>query len=450
MGMNNNCQSIRPSDQKISVKQSIFYGFQSILACNLFLGPIVIIAAMQMNVSAAAAIIAYTFFACGIATLVQSGIFLRYQVIQGMSFATLGAVITIGITQGFPTVFGAVMVASVVLIVVGYVKIFSKIVKFLIPGLVAGTVIAVIGIALMPITFNSLLMLPGNPAINFLEAGVTFVAMLILMRLGKMKSGVCRALSLGSVIYAIIIGTIVAACFGHVDLSPVKDAAWFAIPKVLPYGAPKFDISAILTMTIILVIVMIESVGTWFTVSELSGEELDTKRVDKGVVGEGLGCLIGTFFGGLPVTSYASNTGVIAVTRVFSRYAALAAGVIAIVMALCPKLMYLIAVVPGSVIWGIYAIIAMAVLMSGLSSIAQYPYTERNNMVFGISILATVGAGLLPMPLIQSMPPLIGYLMGSSICVGAIVAIIVNKVFPETEADRAVCTAKKEVEQEAA
>ncbi len=433
--MRENQGTPQKSEEKIGVKRSFFYGFQSILACNLFLGPIVIIGVMQMNVSAAAALIAYTFLACGIATLIQSGFFLKYQVIQGMSFATLGAVIAIAMKQDFATVFGALMIASVLLIVIGYLKIFSKIVKALIPGLVAGTVIVVIGVALMPITVNSLLRIPGSPSINFLEAGVTFVSMLVLMRLGSIRNKIGRILSLGSVIYAIVIGTVVAALFGHVDLSPVSSAPWLAVPKILPFGAPKFDLSAIVVMTIILIIVMVESVGTWFTISEMSGDDLDQKRIDQGVIGEGLGCLIGTFLGGLPVTSYASNTGVLAVTKVFSRYAALAAGVIAIVMAICPKLMFLIAVIPGSVIWGIYGVIAIAIMMSGLACVKQYPFTERNNLVFGISILTTIGASLLPMPLIQSMPPLLSYLLGNAICVGALTAIIVNKIIPEKKSD---------------
>ncbi|MGD9211044.1 MAG: solute carrier family 23 protein [Desulfobacteraceae bacterium] len=434
---------LRPSEEKLNVRQSLFYGFQSVLACNLFLGPIVIIGIMKMDVSAAAALIAYTFLACGIATLVQSGFFLKFQVIQGMSFATLGAVISIAMKADFATVFGSIMIASVVLCAIGYFKVFSKVVKHLIPGFVAGTVIVVIGLALMPISWNSLINIPGNPSINFLEAGVTFVAMLIFMRLGSIQSSAGRILSIGSVIYAIVIGTVVAAFFGHVDLTPVKEASWFAVPKVLPFGAPKFDLNAILVMTFILIIVMVESIGTWFTISEMSAEDMDDKRIDKGVIGEGLGCLIGSFLGGLPVTSYASNAGVLAVTKVFSRYAALAAGVIAIAMALCPKLMFLIAVVPSSVIWGIYGVICIAVMMSGLSSISSYPYSERNNMVFGISILATIGTGLLPQPIVQSMPPLLSYLFGSAICVGALTAIIANLLIPAKKADAPVASVAK-------
>ncbi|UWG99112.1 purine/pyrimidine permease [Dehalobacter sp. DCM] len=431
-------QDIIGSDEKLSIKQSLFFGFQSVLACNLFLGPIVIIGIMQMNVSAAAALIASTFLACGIATIIQSGLFLRYQVIQGMSFAIFGAVISIAVKADFATVFGGIIAASVILMLLGLTKTFSIIVNKLIPGLVAGTVITIIGIALMPITWNSIIGLPGTPGINFLEAGVTFIAMIVFMRFGQIKNKIGRILSIGSVIYAIVLGTVVAAFFGHVDLSPVASAPWFAIPQFLPFGPPKFDISAMITMTFILLIVMVESVGTWFTISEMSGEKMDKKRLDRGVIGEGLGCLIGTFIGGLPTTSYASNSGVLIVTKVFSRYAAIGGGIIAIAMALCPKLMYLIAIVPSSVIWGVYGVICVMVVTSGLASIRSYPFTERNTLVIGTSILVTIGVSVLPPALVQSMPSLLSYLFGSAICIGALTAIIMNLILPEKASDKAI------------
>ena len=82
-------------DERLGVGQSLFLGLQSVLACNLFLGPVVIIGALAMGVKDASALIAMTFFACGVATIIQSAVFLNYPVIQGMSFATIGAFLAI-------------------------------------------------------------------------------------------------------------------------------------------------------------------------------------------------------------------------------------------------------------------------------------------------------------------------------------------------------------------
>ncbi|SHI79887.1 uracil-xanthine permease family protein [Parasporobacterium paucivorans] len=425
------------SGEKLSVKQSLFYGFQSVLACNLFLGPIVLIGIFQMNVQQSAAFIGMTFLACGIATLIQSGFFLKMQVIQGVSFAALGAIVAVVMGGGWQTLVGAVIVSSIFIILLGALRIFSKFVRIFIPGLIAGTVIIVVGISLIPVTFSSVVNLPGNANVNFFLAGITFVLLLIFMRLGHMKNRFAKILSIGGIIYAIVIGTVIASFFGQVNLEPVKEAAWFALPKVLPYGAPKFDIASIIVFCVIMIVVMIESVGTWFTLTELSGEKVDEKRMDRGVVGEGIGVLIGSFFGGLPITSYASNTGVLVLTKVFSRYAAFGAGVIAVVMAFCPKLLYLIAVVPSSVIWGVYGIVAISVFMSGITSIKKYPSTERNNLIVGISVMMTIGVGLLPAAMVGAMPGVLSYFFQAPIAIGSITAIILNLVLRARPEDQA-------------
>ena len=131
--------------------RTLFLGLQSVLACNLFLGPVVIIGATAMGVHDAAVLIALTFLSCGLASILQSAFFLKYPIIQGMSFATIGAVLAIGAKSGMATVAGAVIIASVVLVLIGLFKIFSKAVKRFAPPLVAGTVIIVIGVSLMPI-----------------------------------------------------------------------------------------------------------------------------------------------------------------------------------------------------------------------------------------------------------------------------------------------------------
>lgn len=424
------------SDEKLSPKASLFYGFQSLLACNLFLGPLVVIGVLRYDVAMAAAFIGMTFFACGIATIIQSGFFLKMQVIQGMSFACFGAIFAIVLGADFPTLIGALLVSSVFIILLGATGIFSKFVRIFIPGMIAGTVITVVGVSLMPVTFTSILNIEGNVGVNFFLAGLTLALLIIFMRMGAMPNKLGKFMGVGGIIYAIVIGTLVASFFGVVDLSPVAEAKWFAIPKVFPLGLPKFELNSILVFLVIMVISMIESVGTWFTITELSGDEVDDKRMNRGVMGEGIGVFVGSFFGGLPISSYASNTGVLVMTKVFSRYAAIAAGIIAIVLAFCPKLMFLIAIVPPQVVWGVYAMVTIQVLLSGINSVRKYPATERNNIVIGAAIFATIGTGLLPAALVNSMPGIVGYLFSAPIAIGCIVVVVMNLILPAKASDR--------------
>ncbi|NTW73097.1 MAG: hypothetical protein HGA49_12770 [Eubacteriaceae bacterium] len=79
--------------------------------------------------------------------------------------------------------------------------------------------------------------------------------------------------------------------------------------------------------------------------------------------------------------------------------------------------------------------ICVLIMMSGFQSIREYPLNDRNSLVIGIPVLATIGTSMMPAALIQSMPTLISYLFGSAICVGALVAIIVNLCIPEEKVE---------------
>ncbi len=134
--------------------------------------------------------------------------------------------------------------------------------------------------------------------------------------------------------------------------------------------------------------------------------------------------------GSAPVTSYATNCGVIAVTKVYSFRAAVGAGVIIIVLSFCPKLMFLIASIPGPIMWGTLGAMSIMVLMSGLRSMHHMELSDRNILIIGVPVFITVCVSLLPQEIVNSMPTLLSFLFSSSIAVGALVAVIVNLVIP--------------------
>lgn len=418
-------------DEKLSWGKSIFYGFQSVIALNLFLGAVVIAGAIKLDVTNTAIMITVSFFAIGIATCIQAGLFMRYPVVQGVSFATIGAIVAIAIKADLATAFGCLILGAVIITILGYFKIFSKILKF-IPPVVAGTVVVVIGISLMFLAFNNLIGSPGPVNKNILLASIVFLLILTFMVMGNLKLPVSNILSRGGVLYAIIITTVIASFMGLTDFSSVKKAAWFSLPPFFPFGVPKFDLTSSLIFVFIYFIVMIETVGNWFAISFTAKSDLDNKRIDKGILGEGIGCFIGSLLGSAPVTSYATNCGVIAVTKVYSYWAAVGAGVIIIVLSFCPKLMFLIASIPGSIMWGTLGAMSIMVLMSGFRSMHHVKLDDRNILIIGIPVFITVCVSLMPAEMVNSMPRLLSYLFSSSITVGALVAVIVNLVIPET------------------
>lgn len=422
-------------DEKLGFGKSLFYGFQSVIALNLFLGAVIIAGILKLDVTNTATMITVSLLAVGIATCIQAGFFMKYPVVQGVSFATILAIVFIAMKQDLATAFGSLILGAVIITILGYFRIFSKLLKF-IPPVVAGTVVVVIGISLMFTTFNGLLDSQGPPGKNVLLAFIVFFLIFLFMVISNLKLSISNIISRGGVLYAIIITTVIASFMGLTDFSPVAKARWFELPPVFPFGAPKFELMSSLIFVFIYFIVMIETVGNWYAISFTAKSTLTEKRIDKGILGEGLGCLIGALLGSAPVTSYATNCGVIAVTRVYSYWAAIGAGIIIIVLSFCPKLMFLIASIPGPVMFGTLGAMSIMVLMSGLRSMHDIKLDDRNILIIGIPVFITVCVSLLPREIVDSMPTLLSFLFSSSITVGALTAVIINLVIPmKKEAD---------------
>ncbi|NJB69350.1 NCS2 family nucleobase:cation symporter-2 [Desulfobaculum xiamenense] len=417
----------------LSPGKALLLGLQHVLAMDLYIAPIVLAGILSMTVTETAFFIQMTFIAAGIATLIQTGFGIRLPVMQGPSYVPIGALAAIGSSMGLPVVFGSLFSGALFITVLGWpLKALGSIVRKIIPPLVGGTVIVVVGIALMPVALNGVYHAPGDMVGNCVIALVAGSMLVALMVLGTRLPGAGSVLRLTSVILSMACGTAVAAMYGVVDFSPVAKADWLALPRFFPFGMPQFDLASSLTLIFIYFVVLVETTGTWFAVGAVTGEELTDKRLNGGAVGEGIGCFIGALFGGTPVTGYSTNAGIIAVTGVASRWAIMGGGVVLMVLGLMPKLMNVIACIPGVVISGVFAVICVIISMNGFRVVKGVKLDERNMLVIGLPVLLTLAAVLMPRELVDRLPELARYLVASGIAVGALSAVILNLILPES------------------
>lgn len=430
-------------DEKIGWGKALLLGMQHVLAMDLYIAPIIIAGLLALDSMNTTFFIQMCFLAAGIATLIQTIGGLRLPVVQGPSYVPIGALAAIGGKLGMGAVLGSLLPGALLIAILGYpLKWFAKAVKKIIPPLVGGTVIVIVGLSLMPSAFNSIYSAPGNVGHNVIIAFVSAAVLVVCILLGRKKQGYGTFFRLISVILAIAVGTLTASLFGSVDFSTVKQAAWFSLPSFFPFGKPVFDLQAILTMVFIYLIILIETTGTWFVVSTVTGSELDEKRLNRASLGEGLGCFVGSLFGGTPMTGYSSNAGIIAITGVASRMAIISAGVILIALGLIPKLSAVITCVPQPVIQGIFGVVCVAIVMNGLKVIQHVEIDDRNMMVIGVPILLTIGTIVLPKEILYSVPDFANYILSSGTAVGALATVVLNLVIPK-ERKKIVATNKK-------
>ncbi len=419
-------------DEKIGYGKALLLGLQHVLAMDLYIAPIIIAGMLSMDATNTSFLIQMCFIATGIATLIQTGLGIRLPVVQGPSYVPIGAMSAIGGKLGLGAMAGSLIPGALLMALLGWpLKWFAKAVRRFIPPLVGGSVIIIVGIALMPIGMSNIYNAEGSVGVNCLIASVSAAVLIVCMLLGRKAKGAGTLFRLISVIVAIVAGTATASFFGTVNFAPVKEAPWLSLPKLFPFGTPVFDWSAVLTMMFVYLIILIETTGTWFVVSSVTGSELTEQRLNRASVGEGIGCFIGALFGGTPMTGYSSNAGLIAVTGVGSRMAIMAGGVILICLGLVPKLSAAMACVPEPVINGIFGVVCVAIVTNGFKVIQHIEMNERNMMVVGVPILLTIAVTVLPKDVLYGLPGFASYILSSGITVGAMATVIMNLIIPE-------------------
>lgn len=167
----------------------------------------------------------------------------RLPMIMGTSFAYISSMSSIASNFGIAEIFGAQLVGAVIAIVIGC---FAKQLKKLFPPIITGTVVFTIGLSLYPTAINYMAGGSSNPDYgswqNWFVAVVTLIVVVSLNHFGK------GMLKLSSILIGIVVGYIVAAFFGMIDLSPVAEAQVFELPHIAPFGI-KFGAPVRLTFT---------------------------------------------------------------------------------------------------------------------------------------------------------------------------------------------------------
>lgn len=427
-------------DEKVSLGQSALLGLQHVMAMDVYVVPFLIAMLIGLQSGQSSVLIQSTFIAAGIATIIQTHFCMKLPIAQGPSYVPIGAIVGIYAASGsgdlgWSTVLGASLIGAILVIILGYTGIFNKIVKTFIPPIVGGTIIFVVGLSLMPVGLSDNIFNAAGATINqnIYLALISAVVLILCVMLGSVfKKG--RVFRIASVIIALIAGCIAANIMGVLDLSAVSQAKWFSMPQI-PFAdfSFTFNFSAIITMVIIYIVLMAETTGTWFAVSNVIDKPLTEKQINRGVIGEGIGCFIASLLGSTPVTGYSTNAGVISITGIASRRVFIAAGFWFILFGFSGKLAALISAIPSAVIGGVFVIVCGIIAISGLQVMKNERIAEKEMYVISVPVILTLALTLLPKDFLYSLPTTVQYLFGSPIATAAIVAILLNKVLPSTK-----------------
>lgn len=425
-------------DEKVSFGKSIILGFQHVLAMDVYVVPFLIAMLIGLQPNQSSALIQSTFIAAGLATIVQTYFCMKLPIAQGPSYVPLGAIVSIyaasgGGELGWSSVLGASLIGAILVIILGYVGIFNKIVKNFIPPIVGGTIIFIVGLSLLPVAIRDNIYGASGASINqnVLLALISAGTLLLFVILGSMFRNKGSIFRIISVMMALVVGCIAANMMGVLDFSAISKANWFSMPRIafVDFGF-SFNFSAIITMVIIYLVLLAETTGTWFAVSNVINKPLTDEHINKGVIGEGIGCLIASALGSTPVTGYSTNAGIISITGVASRRVFLAVGGWFVLFGCSGKLAALISSIPSAVIGGVFAIVCGIIAINGVQVMKNVTIGEKEMYIIAIPMIITLALVLIPGDYLHSLPSFVQYLLGSPILAASLAAILLNKLLP--------------------
>ncbi|RBP69954.1 nucleobase:cation symporter-2 family protein [Brevibacterium celere] len=429
--------STRPEDAWLPVPQLFAYGLQHVLTMygGIIAVPMIIGTAAGVDSAQLVALVTASLFVGGIATLVQSiGIgFIgsKLPLIQGVSFAGVATMLSI-LTGGgdLSSIFGAVIVASVIGFVIA--PFFARIIRFF-PPVVTGVVITSIGLTLIPTAGNWAMGGDETAADygsvqNIALAFITFASILLLSKVGS------ATISRLSILLGLVIGTGVGAAMGMADFSEVGTGAPIAIPALLPFGAPTFDVAAIISMLIVILVIKTETAADVIAVGEIINTPVDSKRVAAGLRADMASSALAPLFGSFTQSAFAQNVGLVALTGVRSRFVVSAGGVILILLGLTPVLGQVIAAVPMPVLGGAGFILFGTVTGSGIRNLKAVDYEGNMNLIIVSASLAFAMIPVVKGDFYDQFPSWVQTIFHSGISSAAIMAVILNLLFNELKA----------------
>src|SRR3954447_8185086 len=219
--------------------------------------PLIIGRALKLPPDQVALLVNADLFACGIATLIQSiglgrwfGI--RLPVMMGVTFAAVGPMVAMAGNPelGLLGIFGSVIAAGIVTMLIA--PFVSRLLPLFSP-VVTGTVILMIGISLMRVgvTWAAGAPAPTMPGYGDpLRLGMAAGVLVLILLVTKYAQGFLANVS---VLIGIVAGCAVAWGIGRMGFGKVAAAPWFDVVTPLAFGVPKFDLVAIVTMSIVMV-----------------------------------------------------------------------------------------------------------------------------------------------------------------------------------------------------
>lgn len=347
----------------------------------------------------------------GLATFLQAWLGHRMAMVSGPNVITSLAIVAAFSAGGIDyalqaftaqAIAGLVLAALVLAGVIGYIRILWS-------PLVLGSMVMMVGLSVAGLGVAS--MAQDGIGLNF------YIALALALGAGVLA---IRARGLVATLSPLLViggGYVIFFALGKVDVGLIKQAPWFAAPRVFPYGLsmPPWDLIAV--MIIVNLMATLNLYGNLHGYADVIGEKLDAgnERRSFAIFSLFETCIAGLL--GVPATvAYAENLGIVQLTRVAARAFIIVAAIVFSLLALIGPFGALMAAMPQEVSGAVLLGIASTVLGIGARVLNTAPAFERREQTLvGFSIFLSLGLYLLPQGSWAHVPALMKTIFGNPV-----------------------------------
>ncbi len=397
--------------------QIILFAIQQLLAimAATIAVPAVINSACGTAMSASAAL-----FGAGVGTFVYL-LFTKSSspVFLGSSFAFIGSMCSAfggaaSMAAGYwGLIIGAVMAGLVYVVLAIVIKFCGvKWIDKLMPPVIIGPTVAIIGLSL---SANAV----GDLMKSSVEGGSTHVALICgLITLAVVMLCSTYGKKLGRLIpfiIGILAGYAAASIFaliGHlcdapqlivINYSAFKDCGLFALPDFSfmmgQGGLADINGSYLLTLVAAYVpvafVVFAEHLADHKNLSSIIGVNLlEEPGLTRTLLGDGIGSMVGAFFGGCPNTTYGESIGCVAITRNASTISIWGAAILCILFSVISPLVAFLETVPSCVMGGVCISLYGFIAVSGFKMFQGVDLNKNRNLFVSCVIFITGVGGM--------------------------------------------------------
>jgi len=298
----------------------------------------------------------------------------------------------------------------------------SEILHRLLPPIVTGPVIMVIGLILAPVAVFMATGMTGDGSAQLVPRSTALIVSLfslgVTLAVSMLGKGVFKLIP---ILCGIIAGYLISIPFGLINMAPVKEAAWFAIPS---FTYPEWNLEAILFIVPVAIAPAIEHFGDILAIGSVTNKDyLKDPGIHRTLLGDGLATSLAAMFGGPPNTTYSEVTGAVTLTKTFNPAIMTWAAISAIALAFIGKVGAMLQTIPSPVMGGIMLLLFGAITVVGLNTLvrAQEDLTEPRNLAI-ISLILVLGIG--------GMSFSAGAFTVKGIGLAGIIGVILNMILP--------------------